>query len=99
MIGAFDSNANDWLFYDDPKYDGYFDSPTKTIDSPNGWGEHTVYLRSCVNTNAKIEWNIKQNYLHCDNTTHPWERFDFIVIDEVHSVLADASYQSAPFYV
>lgn len=99
VIGAFDSNANDWLIYDDPKYDGYFESRRKTIKSPEGWGEHEIYLRSCVNTNAKAEWNIKQNYIHCDHTTHPWERFDMIVVDEVHSVLADASYQSAPFYV
>ena len=30
-IGVFDSAANDWLLYDDPKYDDYFESPCRTI--------------------------------------------------------------------
>ena len=39
------------------------------------------------------------NIIPLDATTHLWELFDLIVIDEAHSLVLDASYQSAPFYV
>ena len=58
-----------------------------------------MYRRTCVNTNAKIEYNLRQHYHLLDATTHPWERFDMIVVDEAHALLADASYQRSPFYV
>ena len=68
-------------------------------ENPDGWGESTIYCRSCAYTNAKIEKNLKEHYSETEQASHPWEIFDMIIVDEVHSLLADASYQSAPFYV
>ncbi len=63
------------------------------------WGEHLVMQKSVVCTNAFIEAYLKYFYDPNDITTHIWELFDMIVVDEVHSMVVDASYQSAPFYV
>lgn len=65
----------------------------------DGWGEHRVMQKSVVCTNAFIEAYLKYFYKPQDITTHIWELFDMIVVDEVHSMIVDASYQSAPFYV
>ena len=63
------------------------------------WGRHNVYQRSVVCTNAFIEKYMQYRYRPYDATTHLWELFDIIVIDEVHSLVLDSTYQSAPFYV
>lgn len=98
-IGMFDNAFSDWFAAYDERYADYFDSPTMTIADPEGWGERQIYRRTCVNTNAKIEYNLRAHYHPLDATTHPWERFDMIVVDEAHALLADASYQRSPFYV
>lgn len=98
-IGMFDNSFSDWFAAYDERYADYFDSPTMTIVDPEGWGEQKIYKRTCVNTNAKIEYNLRQHFHPADAATHPWERFDMIVVDEAHSLLADASYQRSPFYV
>lgn len=97
-IGIFDGCAWNWLM-DDPKYQDYFESPRKTLENSDGWGESTIYCRSCAYTNAKIETNLKLHYSKSERASHPWACFDMIIVDEAHSLLADASYQSAPFYV
>ena len=61
--------------------------------------KHFVYQQSAVCTNAFIERYLQYVYKPNDVTTHLWELFDMIVIDEVHSLILDAYYQSAPFYV
>lgn len=63
------------------------------------WGEHAVYQESVACTNAFIENYMKYVYHPQDITTHLWELFDIIIVDEVHSVIVDATYQSAPFYI
>lgn len=63
------------------------------------WGTHNVFQRSVVCTNAFIERYLQYRYHPQDITTHLWELFDLIVIDEAHSLVTDASYQSSPFYV
>lgn len=98
-IGMFDNKFSDWFAAYDERYADYFDSPTMTITDSEGWGEQKIYKRTCVNTNAKIEYNLRQHFHPADATTHPWERFDMIVVDEAHAILADASYQRSPFYV
>lgn len=66
----------------------------------DSWGlEHTYYQRSVCCTNAFIEAYLRYIHRPDDMTTHLWELFDMIVIDEVHSIISDANYQSAPFYV
>ncbi len=98
-IGMFDNTFSDWFAAYDERYADYFDGPTTTITDPGGWGQQQIYKRTCVNTNAKIEYNLMEHYHPLNATTHPWERFDMIVVDEAHALLADASYQRSPFYV
>lgn len=59
----------------------------------------TVRNKSVVCTNAHIEQYFKKQYIPGQSTTHLWELFDTIIVDEVHSLITDATYQSAPFYV
>lgn len=61
-------------------------------------GTRTIYQRTVVCTNAAIEHYQRNNYNPADSTTFLWNRFDIIVFDEAHSLLADMSYQTAPFY-
>ena len=63
------------------------------------WGEHKVYQRSVVCTGAYIDKYLRNVYNPGDITTHLWELFDVIAIDEVHSVVMDATYQDAPFAI
>lgn len=64
------------------------------------WGTApTIHQPSTAWTSAGLEHYLKKRYNPTDITTHLWNRFDLIVVDEVHSVVADASYQTAPFYV
>lgn len=63
------------------------------------WGEHKVYQRSVVCTGAYIDKYLRNVYNPSDVTTHLWELFDVIAIDEVHSVVMDATYQDAPFAI
>ena len=58
-----------------------------------------VFQRSVVCTNAFVERYMQYRYKPRDATTHLWDLFDLIVIDEAHALVTDASYQSAPFYV
>jgi len=61
--------------------------------------DRVVFQRSVVCTNAFIERYMQYRYRPLNATTHLWELFDLIVIDEAHFLVLDASYQSAPFYV
>lgn len=69
----------------------------RTLESD--WGTYQVFQKSTICTNAFLEAYQKKIYYAEDITTHLWELFDIIIIDEVHSVVMDATYQSAPFYV
>ena len=77
--------------------------PTKPLGKlrvlKDEWGKRRVYQRSVVCTNAFIEKYMQYRYDPRDITTHLWELFDIIVVDEVHSMVLDATFQSAPFYV
>ena len=69
-------------------------------DEWEAWGTApTIHQPSTAWTSAGLEHYLKKHYNPMDSTTHLWNRFDLIVVDEVHSVVADASYQTAPFYV
>lgn len=63
------------------------------------WGEHPFYQKSVACTNAFIEKYIQNVYDPSDPGTHLWNLFDMIVVDEYHSLVVDASFQTAPFYV
>lgn len=87
-----------WLL-ENPKYENKHDARIVELPDLSGWGKSRVYEQSAVLTNAGVEHSIMKQYLPNEAASQPWLRFDMIVIDEVHSLLADASYQSAPFYV
>ena len=94
-IGAFDQ----WdYYYDDNARCEYETSETRVLPDLGGLSNPEIKLRSCSCTNAQAEIACS-GFIPLEPSTHPWERFDFIVIDEVHALLADANYQSAPVYV
>ena len=74
-----------------------FQAHLRTIKSE--WGEQSFYQKSVACTNAFIESYLRNVYDPADPGTHLWNLFDMIVVDEFHSLVMDASYQSAPFYV
>ena len=59
------------------------------------WGEHPFYQKSVACTNAFIEKYIQNVYDPSDPGTHLWNLFDMIVVDEYHSLVVDASFQTA----
>lgn len=78
--------------------DEYLNS--ERVIQATGDGEKSlIHQKSIACTNAAIEKYLQKKYVRSDPATHLWKRFDFIVLDEAHSVLADASYQGAPYYV
>jgi hypothetical protein len=82
--------------YDDGDLDR-FQANVRTIT--NEWGEYQVYQKSVVCTNAFVEKYLQYVYDPTDPGTHLWDLFDLIVVDEFHSLVMDASYQTAPYYV
>ena len=94
-IGIYDESD---YFFDDDAICQYEMSESRILPDLGGLCGREVKLRSCSCTNAQAETACSE-FIPVEPCTHPWERFDFIVIDEVHSILADANYQSAPFYV
>lgn len=79
------------------KYDN--NSEYKVIPSVDEETKKVVKQESVVCTNAFIEYYFREIYNPTDSSTFLWELFDMIVVDEVHSLALDATYQSAPFYV
>lgn len=71
-----------------------FDSNKK-----GGFGEQRYSDYKCIVTNSGIESFIKNRYSKSDEKTHIWNYFDYIVLDEAHSLTADATFTNAPFYV
>lgn len=70
----------------------------KIIPSINGKFKYVVEQKSVICTNAFIEYYFKEIYKPSDTSTHLWQIFDMIVVDEAHSLVTDATYQSSPFY-
>ena len=57
------------------------------------------YNKSVVCTNAYISAYLRYVHNPDDETTHIWNKFDTIIVDEVHSLITDSTYQSACFGV
>ena len=96
-----DGKVGKWDTYHqvfDPEFDEIKETG-KIVYMETGWGEAPIFQRSVVCTNAFIERYLQYRYYPEDSSTHLWELFDLIVIDEAHSLVTDASYQSSPFYV
>ena len=65
-------------------------------NDPRGWG--SIIQRSTACTNAFIEKYHQYVYDPNDPSTHLWNRFDVIIVDEVHALVTDSTYQFAPFH-
>ena len=55
--------------------------------------------RKVIVTNAGIEKFLKTKYDPEDVSTHIWKYFDLIILDEAHSLIADATFSDSPFHV
>lgn len=63
-------------------------------------GQHVLAgIGNTICTSAFIAGYLKRVYRKDDVRTHLWEMYDVIAVDEVHSVMLDATYQDAPFYI
>ena len=60
---------------------------------------HHIYQKSVVCTNALIAAYFRYCHDPKKETTHLWNKFDLIVIDEAHSLFMDATYQEASFHI
>lgn len=54
---------------------------------------------SYVSSNWQIDNYMRNRYVSDDTDTHLFNLFEAIVIDEVHSLVTDATFADAPFYV
>lgn len=100
-IGVYDSGEENWWVYPNEKEneEALIFSPRIMLPDLDGFGEQEIIQRSCVYSNAKTEIYQRDHYSQCNAFSHPWLRFDMIVIDEAHALFSDATFQSAPFYV
>ena len=97
-VGMFDSFTNNWMANTDDRYAQLENAERIELEDALGL-PHQICLRSCVCTYAKVEHDLKNHYSAGDPTAQPWNRFDMIIVDEAHSLLSDATYQSSAFYV
>lgn len=73
----------------------------KAIKYTTEWGEatHITYNKSVICTNAYIAAYLRYVHEPDNPITHIWNKFDAIIIDEVHSLITDATYQPATYAV
>lgn len=71
----------------------------RTCRFKNDLGEHEIvfYNKSAVCTNAFLSAYLRNVYDPDNPMTHIWNKFDAIIIDEVHSLVTDSTYQSSGF--
>ena len=63
-------------------------------------GNYTLAsIGNTVCTSAFIAAYMKNVFHENDRKTHLWDMYDVIAIDEVHSMMLDATYQDAPFHI
>ena len=56
-------------------------------------------IGNTICTTAFVAGYLKNVYKPDDRRTHLWDMYDLIVVDEVHSLALDATYQNAPFQI
>lgn len=82
----------------------FYELPDDLKKYEMNYAHDRILVKSAVMTYAKIESFLKKLYavdpdIIWGYTSVFWDIFDLIVIDEVHSLVMDAGYQSAPFHV
>lgn len=78
-----------------------YEKYARNIKFNNEFGEQDflLYNKSAVCTNAFISVYLRNVYEPDNPITHIWNKFDSIIIDEVHSLVTDSTYQNATFDV
>ena len=71
----------------------------KLFETDDWWGDGPPEQKVVCCTNSYIEWYAKYLYDPNDPKTHVWNVFDFIILDEAHSMTSDATFSEAPFHV
>lgn len=71
----------------------------RLTESGDWWGDGPPVQNVVCCTNSYIEWYVKNLYSPSDPKSHVWNMFDFIVLDEAHSMTSDATFSEAPFHV
>ena len=72
----------------------------RLLDLDDAWGEIAPDVQKrVVCTNSQIENFVKNKYIPDNPKTHIWNKFDFIILDEAHSLTTDASFADSVFYV
>lgn len=72
----------------------------RLVDLDDTWGDIAPDAQKrVVCTNSHIENFAKSKYNPDDPRTHIWNKFDFIILDEAHSLTTDASFADSVFYV
>ena len=56
-------------------------------------------VHNVVCTNSGLEKFVRHHFSVDDTRTHLWKKFDYIILDEAHSLSTDATFADAPFYV
>ena len=69
------------------------------LNANDPWNEDDSKFRNVICTNTGIEKYAKFQVEKGNTNTYLWNYFDFIIIDEVHSLTMDATYSDSPFYV
>ena len=67
------------------------------LKAEDSWGNNKY--SNIITTNSHLAEYVKEKYRTEDVNTHLWNYFDFIVLDEAHSMSMDAVFSDAPFYV
>jgi hypothetical protein len=96
-----DGNLNFEVYRTDEECPCEYEKYQKQIKHTTVLGESTylTYNKSVICTNAYISAYLRNVYNPDDPITHIWNKFDAIIVDEVHSLVTDATYQSATFDV
>ena len=105
------SKGNNYTRYID--YDSR--NPILLNSTPHDWQdfvkatEESYYIPGCyheyekrrtdVVTNAMVEYYYANCYIENDHYSTIENIYDIVVVDEVHSLFTDSSYQTSPFYV
>lgn len=80
-------NAGKWFDFD------------SLFKNENVWGTVPGIQKKAICTNRQIEYFVKEWYDPDEPKTHVWNYFDFIFLDEAHSLSSDATFTDSPFYV
>lgn len=63
------------------------------------WGKVSKCMANIITTNAYMAQFAENVYDESNPKTHLWKYFDFVVIDEVHSLTTDATFTDSSFHV